>query len=103
MLEQLIKCETDVFGDLTEQDWRDVSTLMEWHRCAPSGRIAELFVRTALANFGEPESEKNGYNFIGFKDGNIAHNSSDGYVLNSNKLGFQFGFAVFEKHCNNVV
>jgi len=44
MLEQLIKCKADVFGDLTEQDWGDVSALMEWNRCAATCCIAELFV-----------------------------------------------------------
>jgi len=44
MLEQLIKREPDVFGDLTEQDWGDVSTLMKWNRCATACGIAELFV-----------------------------------------------------------
>ena len=44
MLEQLIKREADVFGDLTEQNWGDVSTLMEWNRCAAACCIAELFV-----------------------------------------------------------
>ncbi|MFZ3037399.1 MAG: hypothetical protein WA112_09040 [Rugosibacter sp.] len=66
MLEQLIKREADVFGDLTKQDWGDVSTLMKRHRCAATGGITELFVRTALADFGEAESDKNGYDFIGF-------------------------------------
>ena len=94
-LEQLIKREADVFGDLTEQDWGNVSTLMKRHRGAAAGGIAELFVGTALANFGEAESEKNGYDFIGFEDGNIAHGSSYGNVLNSNELGLQRGFAVF--------
>jgi len=32
MLEQLIKREPDVFGDLTEQNWGDVSTLMKRNR-----------------------------------------------------------------------
>ena len=44
MLEQFIKRETDVFSDLTEQNRGDVSTLMEWNRCAATCRIAELFV-----------------------------------------------------------
>jgi len=56
-----------------------------------------------LANFGEAEFDENGYDFIGFEDGNIAHDSSYGNVLNSNKLGLKRGFAVFEKHFNNVV
>jgi len=44
MLEQLIKRDADVFGNLTKQDWGDVSALMEWNRCAAACRIAELFV-----------------------------------------------------------
>lgn len=26
-----------------------------------------------------------------------------GNVLNPDKLGFQYGFAIFQKHCNNIV
>ena len=103
VLEQLIKRNTDVFGNLTKQDWRDVPPLMKGDRCTATCGIAKLFVRSTLANFGEAESEKNGYDFTGFEDGNIAHGSSNGDVLNSNELGLQRGFAVFEKHCNNVV
>ncbi|SMH67366.1 protein of unknown function [Acidithiobacillus ferrivorans] len=44
MLEQLIKREADLFGDLTEQDWGDASTLMKRNRCAAACGIAELFV-----------------------------------------------------------
>ena len=44
MFEELIKRKPDVFGDLTEQDWRDVSALMEWNRRAAACGIAELFV-----------------------------------------------------------
>lgn len=76
---------------------------MKGLRCTSTCGIAKLFVRPSLANFGEAESEKNGYDFTGFEDGNIAHGSSYGNVLNSNELGLQRGFAVFEKHCNNVV
>ena len=46
---------------------------------------------------------EDGDNFIGFEDGDIAHDSSDCDVLNPNKLGFQHRFAVFQKHCNDIV
>ena len=98
MLEKFIKCETDVFGYLTEQNWRDVSALMEWNRCAATRRITKLFMRTTLADFGETELDKNGDNFIGLENGNIAHNLSDRDVLNPNKLGLQHRFAIFQKH-----
>jgi len=103
VLEKLIKCETDVFSNLTEQDWRDVSALMERNRCAAASSVAKLFVRSALADFSEAEFDKNDDDFIGFEDGNIAHDSSDSNVLNPNKLGLQHRFAVFQKHGNDIV
>ena len=98
MLKKFIKCKTDVFGYLTEQDWRDVSALMEWNRCAAACRITKLFMRTALADFDEAELYENGDDFIGLENGNIAHDLSDCDVLNSNKLGLQHRFAIFQKH-----
>ncbi len=53
VLEKLIKCESNVFGDLAEQDWRDVPAFMKWYRCAAACGIAELFVRSALTNLSE--------------------------------------------------
>lgn len=103
VLEQFVECEADVLGDLTKQDRGDVAALMKRNRRAAAGSVAELFVRAALANFGEAEFDEDGYDFIGFEDGNIAHDSSYGNVLNSDKLGLKLGFAVFEKHFNNVV
>lgn len=103
MFEELIKREADVFGDLTEQDRGNVSTLVKRHRCAATGGIAELFMRAALADFGEAKFGEDGYYFAGFENGNVAHGSSDGDVLNPNKFGLQYGFAVFQKHCNNIM
>ena len=44
MFEKLIKCKADVFGNLTKQDWGNVTTLMKRNRCAAACCIAELFV-----------------------------------------------------------
>jgi hypothetical protein len=44
VLEKLNKREPDVFGDLAEQYWGDVTALMKRHRCTAARRIAELFV-----------------------------------------------------------
>ncbi len=76
---------------------------MKWNRCATACAIAELFVRSALADFGETEFDQDGDDFMGLEDGNVAHNSSNGYVLDPNKLGLKLGFAVFQKHGNNIV
>ncbi len=76
---------------------------MKRNCCAATCGIAELFVRTALTDFGEAEFDENSYDFIGLEDGNVAHDSSDSYILNPNKLGLQRRFAVFQKHCYNIV
>ena len=65
MLEQLIKREANVFCDLTKQNWGDVSTMMKRNSCAAACGIAELFVRSALADFDEAEFDENGDYFIG--------------------------------------
>jgi hypothetical protein len=86
VLKQFVEREADVLGNLTKQDRGDVPALMKRNRRAAAGSVAELSVRAALANFGEAEFDENGYDFIGFEDGNIAHGSSYGNVLNSDKL-----------------
>jgi hypothetical protein len=103
MLEQLIKHHAYVFSDLTEQDWGNIPALMKGNRCAAACVISELLVRTSLADFGKAEFDKNCDDLIGFEDGNIAHDSSDGYVLNPDKLRLKYGFAIFQKHCDDIV
>jgi len=62
---------------------------MERNCCAPVRCIAKLFMRVTLSDFGEAKPDKNGDDFVRFKDGNIAHDSNDSDVLNPNKLGLQ--------------
>lgn len=59
---------------------------MERNRGATARRVAELLVRTALTNFSEAKLDENSNDLIGFENGEIAHNLSDGDVLNPNKL-----------------
>ncbi len=103
MLEQFIKREPDVFSYLAKQDWGDVAPLMKRNCGAAARGIAELFVGSALANFCEAEFYEDGDDFIGIEDGNMAHDSCNGDVLNPDKLGLQHGFSIFQKHCNNFV
>ena len=67
VLEQLIQCEANGFGNLTQQDWRDVAPLMKRHCGAAAGSIGKLFVRAALTDFDEAESKKNGHDLVGLK------------------------------------
>lgn len=56
-----------------------------------------------VGDFGETEFDEDADDFIGFEDGNVTHDSSDGDVLDPDKLGLQYGFTIFQKHCNNIV
>jgi hypothetical protein len=100
MLEQVIDCEANVFGNLTEQNWLYISALVERNRCASACRVTKLFVGPALADFNEAKSGKNRNNLVGFEDGNIPHGSGDSDVLNPNKLRLQHRLSVLEKHRN---
>ncbi len=88
---------------LTKQDGGDVSTLMKRNRCAAACGIAELFVGSALTSFDETEFDEDGDDFLGFENGNVAHDSRNSNVLNPDKLGLQYGLTIFQKHCNNIV
>lgn len=103
MSEDFIQRKADVFGDLAEQDRGNVAALVARNRCATPIDIAKLFVGATLADFGKAQFDEDGDDFIGFEDGNVTHGSSDGDVLNPDELGFQFGFPVFQQHCDNVM
>ncbi len=102
MLEQFIKCEANVFGDLTKQDRRNVAALMKWHRGAATGSVAVLLVRTALAHLGEAKSKQNGRDLARFEDRNISHSSGYGNVLNSHKFRLQSRLTIFKKHGDHI-
>ena len=101
MLEQFIKREANVFGDLPQQDRCDVSPLMKWHRGAAASSIAKLLVRTALAHLGETESKQNGRHLTRLEDRNISHRSSYGNVLNSHEFRLKHRLTVLKKHSNH--
>ena len=56
-----------------------------------------------MTDFGKTEFDEDGDNFTGFEDGNVAHYSSDGDVLDPDKLGLEHGLTIFQKHCNYFV
>jgi hypothetical protein len=98
MLEHLGYCETDVFGDLTQKYWRNVAARVKWDRRRAARTVAKLFMRTTLPHFGEAQPSQNRYDFGGFEDWNITHDSGDCDVLHSDKLRFKNGIAIFKKH-----
>ena len=98
MLQHLIEGNTNILGDLAKQDWRNVTALVKWDRRATTSPIAKLLVRAALPDFGKTKFKKNGDYFTGLENGNIAHDSCNGDVLNPHELRLHDGLPVFEQH-----
>ncbi len=38
-------------GNLTQKNWRDISSLVKWHSCAPTVRVSELLMTALLPRF----------------------------------------------------
>jgi hypothetical protein len=60
-------------------------------------------VRAALADLTEPEPEKNRHDLRRLENRDIAHESSDGDVVNSDELGLEPRFTIFEKHTDDFL
>jgi hypothetical protein len=63
LLQELLNREADILRDLTQQQWRDVSTGVKRNRRPPTIRVPVLLVRSTLANLTKPEPFKNPRNF----------------------------------------
>lgn len=61
---------------------------------APAIGVAELFVRTALADFYETERLQQGDDFSGFEDWYAAHRLGNIHRLDTDKLDFQLRGAI---------
>jgi hypothetical protein len=71
---------------------------MKRHRRASALYVSKLLVRTALANFGETERDKNGNDLAWFENRDVPHRLRNRYVLDTDELGLQVWFSIFEKH-----
>jgi hypothetical protein len=49
--QQNFERNADIFGDLPQENRRDIATLVKRNCCRPSIRVSKLFVGTALSNF----------------------------------------------------
>jgi len=72
-LEQVIDGESDVFGDLPEQDGRNIPALMKRHGGASSSTITKLLVGTTLPDLRETKLEENGDDLRRLENWDVAH------------------------------
>ena len=71
--EQLVDREAYVARDLPQQRGRDVAPCMEWNGRHTAVRVAELLVRTSLADFGEPQPLEQRDDFPRLEDWRFRH------------------------------
>jgi hypothetical protein len=73
MLEKFFNGETDVAGDLTKEDGRDVSPRMTGNGGSPSVRVAELLMTPLLARLHKTETFEDGHDFGWLQYGARSH------------------------------
>ena len=57
--DKLLGGQTNVFGDLAQEDRRYITTHVKRHRSRTSIRMTELLVRAALAHFNKTQRNEN--------------------------------------------
>ena len=99
--QELLHSQSDVGGDLTQQGWRDVPSLVNWDGRATPIWMLELLVRTSLTGLLESEPLKQGDDFAGLEDRRL-HGSGDGNGLYADELRIELGFAVLEQQGDDL-
>ena len=68
LLQEVRDCEADVFGDLPQENWREIPPFVDWDGCEATVCVLELLVRSALANLFKPQRAKDCDNLAGLED-----------------------------------
>src|ERR1700754_3120861 len=96
--EQLIGGPMDIRGDLAKQDGRNIAACVKRYRCSAPVVMAELFVRSTLANVAKSKHQQQPNDLLRLQDRRIAHTLSHGDLLDADEFAFQLRLAVFEQH-----
>ena len=62
-LQEFFDGQTDIFGNLPEENGGDISPGMEWNRRAPTIGVAKLLVASFLTNSRKTKALKDAYHF----------------------------------------
>ena len=96
---ELLHRQSDIASDAAKQDRRHIATAVRGHSRRPSVRVAELLVRTALADFLKSESCEYRDDFSRLEDGNRRHPLSGYYDdLSANELARNHGRSFVKDH-----
>ncbi len=73
MLQKFVNRQSNVFGNLTQKNRRNVSAWMNGHGCVPAVLMAKLLVGTTLTNLDETKRFEDGNDLSRLQDGNSSH------------------------------
>lgn len=73
---QFVNSEADVICNLPKEDRRKVSSLMKWDCGAATILVAELLMRTFLADFLKTKTLKKSHNFAWLKYRSFTHDQA---------------------------
>lgn len=96
--EEIVGGEADVLSNLANEGRADVAPAMHRNGSGASIRVAKLFVRTALTDFGKVEVLQNRNDFARFERRDTPHTLRNLEGVRPNKLRLELRLAVFEQH-----
>ena len=100
--QKLLQGDADIFGDLTQQNRRDIASGMKWNGRASSVGMTELLVGPALAYLLESQPLQNRNDLAGLENRYAGHSRNfDG--LDSDKLRLNMRRAVLTQHLDNLL
>lgn len=73
MFQELFDRQTDVFCDLTQQDWRNISSAVHGNRCAPTIGVPKLFVLAPLTDLRKAQCFQDRDDLAWFENPRLAH------------------------------
>jgi hypothetical protein len=100
-INELLQCEANIACDLSEQRGRDVSALVNRNCSDATIGVAELFVRTALANLSEAQPLQPCHDLTRLEDRWLGQESRHD-SLDADELGFKLRFAIFEQEGDDL-
>lgn len=100
--QELVNRKPDIFGDLADNERRNISALVERHRGNTPIRMAKLPVGTALPDLSESERGEAGYYFLWLEHREVAHELAHNHVVDSHKLRLDLRLTVLKEHPDNL-
>ena|GEM_PF-7106760 len=99
--QELIGREPDILDDLAQQIRRDVTADVEWHSRDAAIRVAELLMRSTLANFHESELPEDADNFSRLRTGSFGTST---YLdeLRSDELSLDLRLTIFKEQSQDL-